>query len=488
MEEKVLKAIRYHRLFAPGAYVIVALSGGADSVALFHCLLGLRQALGITVAAAHFEHGLRGEESQQDANFVQELCKSEGIGLYIEYGHMSDKPKPGRLGTEAWARQLRYAFLESLARQHNAVVATAHTLGDNAETVLFNLIRGAGPRGLAGIPPKRDYLVRPLLGVTRAEVEAYCAAHSLAYVTDATNHDDHYSRNRLRNQVLPLLEQAHPGAQQAMARTAADMRVLDDWLATLAGQLLCQAAVEGSHPPDAEWNWQERSALGYADAGFLAPLAADDWHKNTINSFDAALLLAAPQPIRLKALALLAGRAADRAALARLEQVLRGELGAVQLPGGAVARLKKGRLLLVDESLPQPLPAYEVPFSLGEHRLPGGYFLSILVLESHKTASYSKKTAKKGLTFVADYDKISEYGVFRTRRPADRFALPGRGITKPVKKWMQEAGVAPALRDQLPLLAQGSRVLWVWGAGFCAGLEPDDDTHRLLAIHTEPHA
>lgn len=448
MEEKVLRMIDAHTMMTPGDVVIAAVSGGADSMALLHFLYSHRQALGIALEAAHLEHGLRGKESLQDAAYVEEICDEWGVTLHTRRAHMDMEPRPQGLGTEEWGRQLRYAYFEELAKERGAKIATAHTLSDNAETILFRAIRGAGPRGLGGIPPVRGPYIRPLLEVSRAEVLEYCAAHSIAYREDKTNDDMQYSRNKIRMKVLPLLEEAHPGAEQALGRLAADMREVDALLTGQAEELLRRAQDDGD---------------GYA----------------------VSTLLAAPQPARLQALAQLVGPQTTRPTLTRLERVLRGELGAEQLPQNRMAYLKDGRLLLKqiwDDIAVEP---YEIPLKMGEITLPCGRMLTVevvsaagMVAECEKT----EKTTRKCFTFTADYDKINRHSVFRTRRSGDRFSPAGRHVTKTLKKWMNEQKIPPNERAAWPLLCDGDRVLWAWDAGFCEGVAPTGETKTLLRI------
>lgn len=471
LEDKVRLAIRRHGMVESGGKVIVALSGGADSVVLFHLLWGLREELGIEVMAAHFEHGLRGEESQQDAVFVQELCKKHGVKLFIRYGRMSDEPKPPGESVEAWARRLRYAFFERIAEEDGAKVATAHTLSDNAETVLFHAIRGAGPRGLAGIPPVRGPFIRPLLEASRAEVEAYCLLQGLTFRNDATNEDTGFTRNRLRLDVMPRLEQAHSGAAQSLGRLAGDMRELNDWLSQMATKLLRKASAGGRSP------------------GRRA--------RNEAISLDCAALLAAPAPVLRQLLALLAGRGADRAALERAEAVLRGEARAAQLPGGVSVQVENGRFLVVPENLAPRLPEgldYELPVEAGEYTLPGGYRMRVSVVEAGGgdaarllSGNDDEKKSEKGLTFCADYGKIYHCGVFRTRRPGDAFAFSTRGVSKPLKKWMNEEKLDEVTRASLPVLADArtGEVYWIWNEGFSAGVQPGKATRQFLLIRQE---
>lgn len=451
MEKKVFETIEKHRLFAGCNNVIIALSGGADSMALFHFLYTCRQQLGITLTAAHFDHGLRGAESDRDADFVQRVCAQYNVPLALRRGNILQRERikrnrPAGVGIEEWARELRYKFFHELVQQDDTCVATAHTLSDNAETVLFHAIRGTGPRGLAGIPPVRGPFVRPLLGVSRAEILAYCERNQLAYVTDSTNADLQYSRNRIRGVALPALEQAHPGAARALGRLADDMRELDAYL-TQQAQALLDAAKQGE---------------GYT----------------------AAVLLGAPQPVLLKAAGMLAGRSASRAQLERVIRVMRGELGAVQLTAKLEARLKDGVFTVAaPAALPAALPEYEAPLQAGELSLPGGYSLVVEIARVNENSAFYKKTDEKYFTFAADCDKIAKNSVFRTRRPGDEFSPAGRGVTKTLKKWMNEQKIPPQQRDAWPILCNEHRVLWVWGAGFAEGVAQDETTRQVLYIH-----
>ena len=167
MENKVLADIRKYNMISPGDNILVALSGGADSVALFYCMLKLKNDLKINVYAAHLNHGIRGEESDRDELFVKELCAKYNTELFTKNEHMAQRTPPKGMSTEKWARELRYAFLKETAKKLNAKIATAHTLSDNCETLMFNLARGASLKGSTGIPVVRENIIRPLIGVTR---------------------------------------------------------------------------------------------------------------------------------------------------------------------------------------------------------------------------------------------------------------------------------------------------------------------------------
>lgn len=218
MKNKVLAALV--RLTSAGQTVTVALSGGADSVVMTHCLASLGEETGIFVRACHFNHHLRGAESDSDEAFCREFCKKLGIPLTV--GHGDVKARMARTGEslEEAARNLRYGFFAA----QDGLIATAHTADDNAETVLLNLVRGTGLKGLGGIPEQRENILRPLLKVTRAEVMAYLLAHGLDHREDSTNEEDDCLRNRLRHRVLPLLKAENPNFLTGVSRMTENLR------------------------------------------------------------------------------------------------------------------------------------------------------------------------------------------------------------------------------------------------------------------------
>ena len=224
MIEKIKRYVREQGLLQPGDRVAVAVSGGADSVALLRAFVELRSELGMVLSVAHFNHGIRGAESDADGQFTKELAESLGLDLHTGSGSAPDYAQEHKLSLETAARDLRHQWFADLIAERKAdKIATAHTLDDQAETVLMRVVRGAGTRGLSGIAPwQRDKsLVRPLLSVTRKEVESYLASLNQPWREDATNRDVTHTRNRVRHELLPLLEQSYnPGVRQTLADLA----------------------------------------------------------------------------------------------------------------------------------------------------------------------------------------------------------------------------------------------------------------------------
>ena len=226
MQNKLLAFLREQQMLQAGDRVICAVSGGADSVALLFSMYLLQQQLGICLEAAHFNHHLRGEESDRDEAFVRSFCQDYDIPLHVG----GEMVVAGKKGLEAAARDARYAFLKSLPGK----IATAHTADDNAETVLMHLIRGTGLQGLGGIRPVQGRLIRPMLGITRREVLAFLEQWSLPHVEDSSNESDAFLRNRIRRHVMPLLYQENPRLAENLSRMAMGLGEDAAYLASLA--------------------------------------------------------------------------------------------------------------------------------------------------------------------------------------------------------------------------------------------------------------
>ena len=196
VRDKVLETVEHYKMLKSGDKVIVALSGGSDSVTLLHCLKSLEAELGITVYACHINHNLRGKDSDSDQAYVQRLCEKTATPLRAFSVDVSGTVRKHQ-STEERARELRYETFGRLSEELGAKVATAHNACDNAETVLMNMLRGTGLKGLCGIPPVRDYLIRPLLWCTKEEILGYCKENGLEYVTDMTNFSTAYTSSDL---------------------------------------------------------------------------------------------------------------------------------------------------------------------------------------------------------------------------------------------------------------------------------------------------
>ena len=440
MLKTVENFIREQNLIPPGSTVLCAVSGGADSVAMLHVLYRLRDKMDFTLAAAHYNHNLRGAESDRDQRFVEQfvrLCcgkhrRSDGmilpaVPLYTGSGDVAGQARLRGAGIEETARDMRYAFLRRAAREAGAdLIATAHTASDNVETILFHLARGSGLRGLGGILPKREGIIRPLLTATRQEVEAYLFRLSLPHMEDSSNQNDDYARNRIRHQILPVLEEISPGFPARMADTAALLRADEACLTGLARELADRAVPRG---------------------GGLA--------------IDADLIAAAPDPIASRCLRLLLGRMwggdqnCSAAHLSALLRLCRGSAPSAQvhLPRGTDAR-RSYALLLLEPRL-GPIPLEEGPLPLPGTLNCGPWRVSCF-REDYRGQPQGP------WDFWLD-GSVSRLEV-RARRTGDRLTPPGR-LGKTVKKWMIEEKLPRFRREVLPVFDCGGRTAAVAGLG-----------------------
>ena len=305
-----------------GARVLCAVSGGADSMFLLHRLARMREARELALHAAHFNHMLRGEESDRDARFTLAQCEALGVPCALGQGNVAEFAAERSLGLEDAARRLRYRFLEETADALGCDrIATAHTADDNAETLLMNLCRGAGARGLGGIPPVRGRFIRPLLRTERSEIEAWLRENNIPWVEDSSNRFDDYTRNRFRHRVLPLLKEENPSFLSAAGRTAELLREDDACLCRMADAFL-------------------RENLRVRETGE--------------RSLSSGALLALEPAVSTRVLRSLCGRGLS---MERARALLRFAGGAgpgvLELPGQRVLR-SRGRLIFPPEALQEP--------------------------------------------------------------------------------------------------------------------------------------
>ncbi len=450
-EVQTIEYMRRYEMLQTGDTVIAALSGGADSVALFRVLVSAAPLLGLHLRAAHVNHGLRGRQSDADEAFVCGLCRKFEVPLDTV------RLMPPEHASEEWARAERYSFFERISAEHSAKTATAHTANDNAETVLFRLARGTAVRGAAGIPPVRGVFCRPLLWAERKDVLAYLGRCGQSHVTDQTNETDLYARNRIRHGALPALLAAHEGAVQNIAHFAAEMADVNAFLDDQAHRLLRAAAVTEKIP-----------CAGNAQR------------------YHAAVLAQAPSAVQKAALRILIAQAAAQqktSLVPHAQELLCVKNGALPLGKGVCLAVRQG-ILGIETQMPHtPAQAWQVPFESGEFKAPDGLFYKVSLVNYEKNMNYAKD-ARKHLKFYADYAKIQGYPFFRTRSAKDRYRPVRRGVSKTLKDFFTEQKVPQQARDRIPVLAREHEILWVAGFGFAEGLAPDDTTK--IAVTIEP--
>ena len=442
------RTIRTQQLLRAGDTVIVGCSGGADSVSLLHYLCQAREQYGLAgIVAAHVHHGLRGVQADEDAAFVRRTAEAWGC-RYEEY-RADIRTLSGQTGAglEETGRRERYAFFERLAcRYAPAVVATAHTRSDAAETMIFHLCRGTGITGLRGIPVRRGAVIRPLIDCTRAQVEQYLAENGLSHREDGSNADVTFSRNRIRHEVMPVLRSINPSCEQAMARCAGQMQQAEAFFSQQAEALRQQSAVPGEE--------------GSYYCGLLRQsvpiIRSYFWH--------ARLTQAGIEP---------ENRWID------LAEELLAHRGAASLPRGwrMTASTETWRLFRPDEGQAYCLPAGENGVYLC-----GGWKI---LLSGEKTSYAGRNVHNLFANLPIDRDKIIGKLFLRTRRAGDRFEPAGRKVRKTLKDLLYEAGIAADQRNQMPLLCDEEGIVFIPEFGREARVLPDEATRAYLYITAE---
>ena len=399
----------------PSGRILCAVSGGADSM----CLLHLLHSRGRDVVAAHFEHGIRGEESLRDAAFVQSWCRERGIPCVTGHGDVPAYAREKRLSLEEAARALRYRFLEETAAEQDcAWIATAHTADDNVETVLLNLTRGAGALGLRGIPPCRGKMIRPLLGVSRREIEDYLEKNAVPHVEDSSNESDDYSRNRIRRRVTPVLREINPGLNEAVGRTARLLAQDEDCLSGLAKDFI-DRFYDGESLPG-----KELLALHRAVASRVIRRLCRQ--SLSMEQVEAALALAGSRERKL-----------------------------LHLPGQCL-RCEQGRLYFTQEE----------SICLPDRQLVPGQWVQVPELGLELLAEYGSEGGEvNGLfkTYRFKCENIGSTLFCGGRKPGDKLCPQGRHCTKSLKSLFLEAGYTQRQRERTLVLRDEKGVLAVLG-------------------------
>ncbi len=401
MLNKVCTFIRRYDQIQPGDSVICAVSGGADSVALLWALYLLREKLDFSLSAAHFNHGLRGEESDRDQAFVEELCSRYDIPLHLGSG----KVQPGQKGLEAAAREARYAFLETLPGK----IATAHTADDNSETVLMHMIRGTGLKGLGGISPVRGRIIRPMLTVTRREVEAFLQEYCLLHIEDSSNETDAFLRNRIRHRIMPLLRQENPSLSENLSQMALRLRQDEEIL---------QALTQEELPDVTTLRQMPQSLLSRYLTAYLQRCGVKE-----------------PE--------------AEHIALLQNLVFSDNPSASGDFPGGVTICRQYDRLVKVQQQEPLQPQSLTCPGSL---ELPE---MGIRIV------------CEAGQQKVFQWDRFTVYPrgevIVRARRSGDVIRL--QGGTKSVKELMIDKKIPAHQRSLIPVIADDAGVLAVWGLG-----------------------
>ena len=448
---------------------MAGISGGADSVCLFFALLELQKEMDFTFYAVHINHGYRGEASDRDERFVRDLCEKYGVPLQVFSVDLESTAKKRKQSLEEAGREIRRELFEKEMQSRNACkIALAHHENDNAETFLWNLCRGCGLHGLGGIRPVNGVYIRPLLGMTRGEIETFLQKRQQPYCTDATNLETDYTRNKLRHLVLPVLEeQINRQTIRHMNTTMEELRELDDYV-EMQVEAAYQACVEKEQ--DAICLIRKEPLLQYPELlqnkvifRCLAETAATQKNLGRVHVEDVRALLE-KQP----------GRSLDLPARVRAVREYEG------------VRLKKIRYekeqSVKDRYTEQNAVCLAIPGTtvLTEQNLK----VTCRILEKNPL-SEGTDIPQKTYTKWFDYDIIKKCLHIRTRQSGDWITVDGAGHRQKLKSWFVNEKIPYKQREEIPLIAEGNQILWILGYRMGSAYRISRETRRILQIDVE---
>ena len=427
MIDKVKSVIEKYDMLTEGSKVVVGVSGGSDSMALLYILHTLKNEFGIRLIAAHVNHGLRGENADRDEKFVSDFCREKGIEFHSLKADVAALAKEKGIGFEECGRNIRYEFFNSIGK--DIVVATAHNLSDRAETFLFNFARGSALRGLCSIPAVRGNVIRPLIECTKDEINAFCKENSIEYVTDETNSDVAYSRNRIRHNIVSEFKEINSSFERSVCRCINSLNEDEDFLCSLAKDVVKKAETDG---------------------GYLC-----------------SVLLESAFPVMKRALVMIvekeSGITPEFRSLEAMINIL-GNGGKVQINGGLTVRVRRGIL--------------DFPNDSGK----ADKFDIETEIVNIKEINNLQNISNQYLEYFLDYDKIHGKVFVRSREAGDKITLISRNCTKTLKKLFNELSIPPEKRDSIVVVADDNGVLIVEGIGIDRRAAITSDTEKVLVV------
>ena len=456
-EQKVYKFICEKKLVDKQDTVIVGLSGGADSVCLIMILNELKSVLDISLKAVHINHGIRGEAADEDEQFARDLCDRLGIE-YISYKR--DIPlictKTGETEEEC-GRRIRYEiFREEAGRVQNSKIAVAHHMNDQTETILFRLARGTGIKGLAGMKPQNGNIIRPLLCLSREEIEDYMAKARQDYRTDATNEELLYSRNYIRKKIVPDMELINSEAVKHICTLSDEVQSVMDYMDECVDDIISKASVNGEEH-EAGNNIYDAKVI-YSQSPIL--------RSYTIRR------LIEDQGLSLKDI--------HREHIEGIVNILmNSESTRINLPRQVVASVENGKLKIGIEEGEQESAGYCHNIEGDcEVDIDGEFRVKCRVSNDFDMDAIPRNTYTKWF----DYDKIQNGLCIRNRRKEDYIVINAEGNTRKLSDYMIDRKIPKGRRNLVPIIASGSHVVWVVGHRISEDVKVTDKTTRIIEI------
>lgn len=455
MFDKVLGFVKQYHMLEEEDKVVVGVSGGADSVGLLLILLELKKLYHLELYVVHVNHGYRGAEADQDQEFVEALCNEYNISFAVKKVDMASYAKENGYSLEEAGRILRYeAFEEARTRYHATKVAVAHNKNDQAETVLMNLTRGTGMRGLSGIGPKRGDIIRPFLCVTRTEIESYLEQRGVGYRVDSSNLTDDFTRNKVRRNVIPLLEEVNEQAITHIYQVAEQMREMEQYLDFVTKQTFDRIVhVEnGQYCLNVEQLEKENPVIGKR----ILQMCIREM-VNSLKDIEAKHILS-------------------------VYNLLFKSVGKeVHLPYELHAKREYEQIVFYKKCKESPKKSsvfIEVEEET-EYELPGmGMKISFTIRNYEKSRGIPKNRYTKWF----DYDRITTTIIIRNRRQGDYLSINNKGNAKTIKALFIDNKIPREKRDMIPLLCDGSHVMWIIGDRISEAYKVTDQTKKILEV------
>ena len=482
MIDKVYRYMKSCHMIPPGRRILVAVSGGADSMCLLEVLRVLQERAELKIRVLHVHHGLR-ESAEDDLQYVEKYCEEAEIPFQAVRVDAAGYAAANGLSVEEAARHLRYEALEKAAKEWDTQadhsecrIAVAHHIEDQSETVLFNLVRGSRLTGLRGMLPVNGRIIRPLLCCSREEIESYLMEHGITWREDETNEDVRYSRNLIRKQVMPLLLSINKGAREHIMRAAEEAAEAESYLAGETERALERCCAQGRSGK------QAKSGVESSDNK-----QAEEIVIHIPSLLEEPLLL--QRRVVYAAIAEASGRKKDLQDVhvqAVLELCRKQGNGRLDVAGGVHVRKVYGLLYL------SPGTGTKVIQSEAKAGLPDDPFTHLPTEPEEYTCRVfdfdgdMDAVPRKQCTKWLDYDKIGKLPIFRTRRTGDCITLDEYGRTKSIARYMIDRKVPAQIRDRIVMPTCGSEILWVPGGRISAAYMVSTYTKRILEIRWDP--
>ncbi len=492
--EKVKNYIAENNLINPGDTIVEGISGGADSVCLLLMLEELKKEMDFNTVAVHVHHGIRNKSADKDLKFVEKLCEAHGIELKSFRKNIPLICKITKESEEECGRRIRYEIFDDVCRMYeNARIAVAHHMNDQAETVIFRIIRGSGIKGLTGMEPKRDNVIRPLLCLKREEIEQYLEEMSQSYRIDETNGKIEYSRNYIRKKIMPKLESVRQNAVEHINALSGEASEINEFMEKKAGELLERASKE-------------------ADRKYITKGLSKKYKADVLNEAEPILLKFAVRSLITQSGVSI--KDVTRSHIDSLcEMISKPKSGEIHLPKGVTVVKESGIVYIkpregfnadikelmnagadvvipaatagtsAKETAGKPsgiiVPAYKFYYPVvgeGNYMLPDGSVISCRIFNEFSLNEVPEDTYTKWM----DYAKMSGDLCLRTRKSGDYLVINKKGNEGNLKNYMINEKIPKSERDEIPLLASGSKIYWIVGHRISEDVKVTADTTTVI--------